>query len=528
MADQVLNPVFGIDNYPAGAKSTTTPDPQQLLMGINNYDNGVKIDIPSMPKQEILRDYQHAARIFTDSQFRLSPKFGFLFYVEFDFNPLISTVSNNAARELGVIVKSVSLPKFSIDTKIHNAYNRKNIVQNKINYDPVTISFHDDQADNVRNFWYDYYSYFYRDPDYNDVTYTAPHKYQSRSNFEWGYTPRPMPIGSYYTSTNSYQQYQYIQAIRIYSLYQGQFSEYELINPIITSFKHGDHSMNESGLMQHDMTVQYETVKYLTGYVTHDNAGGFIDLHYDNTPSPNATTETTVSPSDIINDLADSPATRNPYYYVNNSALNSLIGGAGTFSSTFNQSTLFAAGSVINNGGISVPSFGSLARGVSTSSSIGQQLQAAGFGIVNQTASTLSNAVTGGIAAGLGSNGQSIVAMAAQAIANPKAALNTVTNMATQYAIGYASNAINAAVGKVAGQISEKVGDLVSENIAKPASEAWDIFSAKAGATYESLTQNPDLSAVNFGDVEGGASLSQVEASLTANPAFDASEGWSI
>ena len=79
-----------------------------------------------------IRDFRHAARIFTDDNFRLSPKYGFLFYVEFDFNPLITEISNQAAQELGMIVKSVSLPKFTVDTKIHNAYNRKNINQNKI------------------------------------------------------------------------------------------------------------------------------------------------------------------------------------------------------------------------------------------------------------------------------------------------------------------------------------------------------------------------------------------------------------
>jgi hypothetical protein len=34
-----------------------------------------------------VRNYQHATRIFRDGNFRLSPKYGFLFYVEFDFNP---------------------------------------------------------------------------------------------------------------------------------------------------------------------------------------------------------------------------------------------------------------------------------------------------------------------------------------------------------------------------------------------------------------------------------------------------------
>ena len=87
--------------------------------------------------------------------------------------------------------------------------------------------------------------------------------------------------------TSKAQPYQYIQGIRIYSLYQQQFSEYQLVNPTITSFKHGDHAQgSEGGLLQHEMSVQFETVKYLTGSVTKNTVGGFIDLHYDNTPTP--------------------------------------------------------------------------------------------------------------------------------------------------------------------------------------------------------------------------------------------------
>ena len=36
-------------------------------------------------QETILRNYQHASRIFVSDSQRLSPKYGFLFYVEFDF-----------------------------------------------------------------------------------------------------------------------------------------------------------------------------------------------------------------------------------------------------------------------------------------------------------------------------------------------------------------------------------------------------------------------------------------------------------
>jgi hypothetical protein len=399
--------------------------------------------------QTILRDYQHAARIYTDSNFRLSPKYGFLFYVEFDFNPLITQVSNQAAQELGMIVKSVSLPKFTIDAKVHNAYNRKNIVQNKINYDPVTISFRDDQADNVKQFWYDYYSYFYRDPDYADATYAAQHKYQSRPTLDWGYSPRPA-VG--YNNANGTQPYQYIQAIRIYSLYQGNFSEYQLVNPLITSFKHGDHDVSVNEFLHTDMTVQYETVKYLEGKVTQNTAGGFIDLHYDTKPSPSASVPQSQTNSSQITDLANAQTAIMPMMRTD-AALNAAsINPSSSIPALLNQVTLGASAGV--GGGYSIPSLGSLTQGVTGSALMSQQLRAAGIGLAGSATSQLASGVMGGIAAGLGPQGTSIVGMAASAIANPNQALKTVENMATALVLGVGMNLLNQGIASAVQGIS--------------------------------------------------------------------------
>jgi hypothetical protein len=436
-------------------------------MSINQYLS------PAQDGTPVIRDYRHAARIFTDDNFRLSPKYGFLFYVEFDFNPLITNVSNTAARELGMIVKSASLPKFTIDTKTHNAYNRVNIVQNKVKYDPVNIVFHDDQADNVRNFWYDYYSFFFRDSDYADSTYGSPHKYQSRPSFDWGYSPRPT-VG--YNNANGPQPYQYIQAIRIYSLYQKNFSEYQLINPIITSFKHGDHVNGETSLLQHDMTVQFETVKYLTGYTTTNTVGGYVDLHYDTTPSPLAPAEGPdlvdngqggySRASNTITDLA----TTTPLFGKDAPIqLNGVASyGASSFATSFGASTLFSAASGgVNAGGISIPSLGSLSQGITTTAQLGQQLQASAVNIAGGVVSSAANGLVGGLVAGLGENGGAIVNLAAQAIANPKALVATATNMAATYAMqqvgSYVSDFTQQGINYLSKEIATGVGSLVTD-----------------------------------------------------------------
>lgn len=467
----------------------------------------------------VLRDYRHAARIFTDSNFRLSPKYGFLFYVEFDFNPLITEITNQSAQEIGMIVKSVSLPKFTIDTKIHNAYNRKNIVQNRINYDQVQITFHDDQSDNVRNFWYDYYSYFYRDPDYADSTYQSPHKYQSRPSFDWGYTPRPA-VG--YNSSTGVQPYQYIQAIRIYSLYQGNFSEYELVNPIITSFKHGDHSVSEgSSLLEHQMSVQFETVKYQTGYVTNNTVGGFIDLHYDNTLSPNGTNTGEQAPntfSDTITDLANNQTSINPSLRTDNSLQSITLSPSGGFSAALGLSIGGAAGTGLNAGGFSIPSFGSLTQGVPSGAAITQQLEASAVGIAGRAASSLANGVVGSIAKGLGPNGSSIIGLAAAAISNPSAALHTAENMAIGYATRMASNYVNNAVNSAVQSISGEVSSFVSENISQPISQAFGDLTGSLSNSFGEFT-----SSFSFGGVDSVDTASL----FSDSSAYDAGAGWS-
>lgn len=65
------------------------------------------------------------------------------------------------------MAKRVDLPKFTMATKVLNSYNRKNVVQTNLNYDPINITFHDDAADLITTFWNDYYTFYYRDSDYS-------------------------------------------------------------------------------------------------------------------------------------------------------------------------------------------------------------------------------------------------------------------------------------------------------------------------------------------------------------------------
>lgn len=248
----------------------------------NIFDNF----LTQLGRGDSIKDYQHASRLFVDSNFALSPKYDWMYHVFFDLNPSLTRIDRDKTIEAGMLVKSVDLPKFTINTKTLNNYNRPNIVQNKINYDSVSITFHDDQSNVVRKLWFDYYNYYYRDSDAGydggaggvNPIYQAPNKYQlgqrDRLN-NFGYTPRAVAL------TN-----QYIQSIRVYSLHQKKFSEYTLVNPVITQFSHGNHNSSGNSGLDCTMTISYETVLYASGYVSPNTVKGFADLHYDKSPSP--------------------------------------------------------------------------------------------------------------------------------------------------------------------------------------------------------------------------------------------------
>ncbi len=257
-----------------------------------------------------VKDWKHATRLFVDNNYSLSPKQSWLFHVFVDINPEVSRIKDtNALREHGMLVKTAELPRFNIDSKTYNSYNRPNLVQTKIKFEPISITFHDDQSNVINSLWYDYYNYYYRDSDtgFGDTSggvnpgYFAPHKYNTlssgiRGNF--GYTPR-----SFGTST------QYIRSIQIYSLHQKKFSLFVLINPMIVGWNHGSHTNGDNGILENQMTISYESILYGKGYVSQSTVKGFADLHYDKSPSPLTSagggTNSIMGPGGILNTIDD-------------------------------------------------------------------------------------------------------------------------------------------------------------------------------------------------------------------------------
>ena len=262
-----------------------------------------------------LKDYTHASKTFTSAGYALTPKFKFLFHVFFNINTaqipqLQAAYGSGEVATLGLMVKSVELPKFKIDTTALNQYNRKRIVQSKIHYEPTRITLHDDQSDLIRNMWYNYYSYYYKDPSQqyqgvsatsgtigqlqtlsNGFNYNSNDIYnQTRLTADWGYIGESYSDGTN-TGTNGGGKPAFFRDITIYGLNQKKYAAWTLINPMITSWNSDTFDYNEgAGTMQNDVTIDYETVKYYSGAIggakPSNAVPGFADpSHYDTVPS---------------------------------------------------------------------------------------------------------------------------------------------------------------------------------------------------------------------------------------------------
>jgi hypothetical protein len=232
-----------------------------------------------------VKDYSHASRLYVDDYFRLAPKAGFLYYVKFNINrngnPIVEEYIGRNGQELGLMVKMLDLPKYKMSTETMNQYNKKTIVQSKIDYTPVNITFHDDNNNTTTGMWKAYYNYYFVDgkntsglsipPGYKDSKYKKPGASISEST-SFG--------------LNNGQTDPFFNSIEIYQLNRKQFTAFILVNPIITDYSHDQLDQSQSKGLENKMTVAYETVLYGTGVVKQDSPSGFASIHYDNTPGP--------------------------------------------------------------------------------------------------------------------------------------------------------------------------------------------------------------------------------------------------
>jgi hypothetical protein len=230
---------------------------------------------PANGVKRTYKSYAHATNLYISGE-RMPrlPKFGFIYFVQFSCNDQINQdIPQDMRNDLGFLAKKVDLPKFKISTQTVNQYNRKANVQTKLTYEPLSIEFHDDNSDITSLLWKSYFKYYYADGRYNTVgDFTSEFKGDTRyaDNISYGFAP--------FSDKNK----PFFNAIDIYVLHQGKFSQYSIANPMISSW---DHDVLDQGQTQktltNKMTLVYDSVAYYEGVINQDPLQEYVfDYRY--------------------------------------------------------------------------------------------------------------------------------------------------------------------------------------------------------------------------------------------------------
>jgi hypothetical protein len=225
-----------------------------------------------------MANWRHATRLFVDNQYALAPRTKFMFYVKFEINAMAAGATTWKLKhgdETGLLVKSADLPKFTFDQVVKNQYNRKKIIYKQINYDPVSITLHDDSTGVINAMWALYFGTYIQDRLLPNAAFTADH-----------YRPSNIKTTNYRYGLDNDVGDPFFTSISIYTMSRRRFNGYTLINPRIQNWTHGNMAYAEGGTAESQMTIAYEAVQYSSGLVYRGSPNGFATRYYDLVPSP--------------------------------------------------------------------------------------------------------------------------------------------------------------------------------------------------------------------------------------------------
>ena len=245
-----------------------------------------------------MKDYKHAARLFTDNYMALAPKVEFLYHVYFDINKDAARTPGSGVGwaksepniEVGMLVKQAQVPGVQVQTETKNQYGKKTNIQTQIQYTPINITFHDDNTNLISGMWQQYFKNYYADSMFPEElarqpTYSGPQVNGGNRNTAAGQR-KAVRMGKYSFGFDSFTAGHFFNKISIYQLSRHNFYEYTLINPIISSWQGPQLNSSSSNPAENQMTLIYEGIKYAEGRIDRNNPDGFAQLHYDNSPSP--------------------------------------------------------------------------------------------------------------------------------------------------------------------------------------------------------------------------------------------------
>lgn len=268
-----------------------------------------------------LGDFQHAARLYNSQAMRLAPKGKWMYHVVFNINPRALGSAKFDIQKHGtainMLVKSIDLPKFRAQVEKPIQYNRKRQIHTKLEYDPISVGFHDDNFGLTTNLWAMYYGYYFADSKHGGSagSSAAGSLLSGVGNLIAGFIPgsngllgavkgflgnsdagvpaayqrnsyKGSALNTYRYGLDNGSSAPFFSSIQIFQLARHQYQSYTLINPVITSWSHDSLATSSTEGSGNTMQVAYEAVIYGAGAVSRGNPKGFATEFYDNQPSP--------------------------------------------------------------------------------------------------------------------------------------------------------------------------------------------------------------------------------------------------
>jgi|TARA_B110000977_G_scaffold198679_1_gene284100 hypothetical protein len=252
---------------------------------LDNLVNGI------LGPKGTMADWQHASRLYVDGNLKLAPKSKFLYHTYFQLDPIVRSIlpelKDKHNLEIGMLVKSADLPRYTSNVETRNKYNRKKNVQTGIQYEPITITFHDDNYGVTTALLEAYYRYYFADAGYGRLP-GAYNKAGAGDNTYMGSGRNQWKFG-----LDNNVTVPFFQNIQISQLAKKTYTTYTIVNPIITNWQHDSvDNSDSSGMMQNTITIAYEAVHYSRGPSDSSNpdnpapTGFGATEHYDKQPSP--------------------------------------------------------------------------------------------------------------------------------------------------------------------------------------------------------------------------------------------------
>jgi hypothetical protein len=165
--------------------------------------------------------------------------------------------------KLGFVVKSIDRPSVQPEIEQVNQYNKKRQITTGYKIQPMRITLYDTADSLVMSMWNEYTKWYFGDFNQADGT---NYRYDATLGFEgedigFGYAPRPATSTAKDDVINQNSQF-FFDRIEVYQVFGGEYTQFDLINPKITTFDPDALDYAEVEVATITMSVAYEAILY--------------------------------------------------------------------------------------------------------------------------------------------------------------------------------------------------------------------------------------------------------------------------